>query len=555
MQFASLLFEHSPLQVTGLRITPEGVTLVAVAMANISFCPACGMPSARIHSHYRRRVHDLPAHGRSICLELHLRRFFCDWPDCPQDTFAQRLPQIAPPYARRTCRLSDALQETAFTAGGEAGSRLARELCMPSSPDTLLRLLRRAVALTCEQTPRVLGVDDWAKRRGQVYGTILCNLESHRPVDLLAERSSEAFAAWLGDHPGVQIISRDRGGDYARGASVGAPEAVQVADRWHLLHNMTQALQRAIDRRQALLGEVSKEVATALAPVPLSSVLLPSIPLPSPQLSRADQKKQESRERRLARYQKVQELRRQGVSLRKICRTLKMSRQTVERFASSEQFPERATPTQGPWPIDPFLPFLKQRWQSGGDNVKQLWQEIRARGFTGSIFMVRRQVRRWRRFAGLRLPRGPRPIATPRIIRPSARRIAWLALGHVPEPTAQDQAILKALYQRWPQLPETAELARQFASLLKEHDSNSLEAWVQLAEGPGILPELRRFAEVLRQDWAAVVQGIGQPWSQGQVEGQVNRLKLIKRQMYGRANFDLLRQRVLHGQTLHAHRA
>ena len=138
--------------------------------------------------------------------------------------------------------------------------------------------------------------------------------------------------------------------------------------------------------------------------------------------------------------------------------------------------------------------------------------------------------------------------SSPRIIRPSARRIAWLALGHVPHPTDLDEATLKALYQRWPELQETAELAKQFAGLFQEHDADSLDAWVQLAEEPSILAEVRRSAEGLRQDWAAVLAAVRGPWSQGQVEGQINRLKLIKRRMYGRANFDLLRQWVLHAE-------
>jgi len=269
MEFPSLLFGHSPLHVTGLCITPGLVTLIAAPVAGFGCCPSCGVRSSRVHSHYCRRLHDLPAHGRPFCLELHLRRFFCDLADCPRKTFAERLPQVAQSYARKTCRLVDALQETAFTAGGEAGSRLAGQLGMPSSPDTLLRLLRRAVPPSLAGNPRVLGVDDWAMRKGQTYGTILCDLESHRPVDLLPERTSDSFAAWLAQHPGTQIISRDRGGDYAHGAAVGAPDAVQVADRWHLLHNLTDALQRAVDHRQRLLGEVSKEVAAALAPTPL----------------------------------------------------------------------------------------------------------------------------------------------------------------------------------------------------------------------------------------------------------------------------------------------
>ena len=265
-------------------------------------------------------------------------------------------------------------------------------------------------------------------------------------------------------------------------------------------------------------------------------------------MTHAEQKKQDSRASRLARYQQVQELRRQGVGIREISRRLKISREVVERFARCEQFPERATPSRPRGrnlPIDPYLPFLQRRWQEGCDNVAHLFEQIKAQGFNGSSYMVRRQIRRWRRAAGLRHLRGPEPIATPRLIRPSARRIAWLALGHVHQPAEQDRMILKAIYGRWPELAETAELCRQFHGLLMDHEVDSLEAWVQLAEAPGILPEVRRFAQVLRQDWAAVVEGVRQPWSQGQVEGQINRLKMIKRQMYGRASFDLLRHRVL----------
>ena len=560
MDAASHLFPSFPaLGLVGMRMTPVNVTLVVAPLTSGGDCPACGRRSTRVHSHYSRLLQDLPAHGRVVRLELQIRRFFCDSSGCPQGTFAERLPQITQPHARKTSRLIEDLQETAFTAGGEAGSRLASQLGMPVSGDTLLRLLRQAYAPAVGDAPKVLGVDDWAMCRGQVYGTILCDLESHDPVDLLPERSSTVFAAWLRAHPGAEIISRDRGGDYAKGAAEGASDAVQVADRWHLLHNLTDALHRAVDRRQSLLADVAREVAAGLgSAIPPTATATTSprsspaavadvdSPLPQPRLSRAEQAKQDSRARRLARYQQVLELRRQGMSDRQIGRTLKMTRKTVLRFGDSEQFPERATPSKPTVPIDAFLPFLKQRWDEGCDNVKQLLHALQAKGFKGSIWMVRRQVREWRRAKGIRPPRGPRPANRPlRILRPSARRIVWLALGHVAKPTVEDLAILRAIYQRWPELQETVELAKQFASILKEHDADSLEAWVDLTQEPLILPEVRRFAEVLRQDWAAVVEAARQPWSQGQVEGQINRLKTIKRQMYGRANFDLLRQRVL----------
>ena len=532
-------------QSTCLQIRPNQIVITLTPDAESCCCPLCGQRSIRVHSHYCRTIQDLPAHGQVIRLVLCLRRFFCDHPDCPRQTFAELLTGIAARHARKTDRLVKALEDVTFTTAAEPGARLASRLGMPVSGDTLLRLIRRAPTPVAT-TPKVLGVDDWALRKGQVYGTILCDLELHCPIDLLPERSAERLAHWLGEHPGTEVISRDRGGEYARGASIGAPDAVQVADRWHLLQNLTDALKRGIDRRQSLLAEAAKEVASAAKPPAEEPTAVPAVVAPV-HLSRAEQLKQNSRTRRLERYQQVKQLQGQSMSLRNIGRMLKMSRNAVERFARAEQFPEHATPRRAPILIDPYMPLLKQRVDEGRDNVQQLWREIQALGFTGSHDMVRLQVRRLRRACGCRCATGPQPISKPpRVNRPSARRIAWLALGHVPKPSTEDMALLKEIYQRWPQLQETAELAREFARILKGHDADALETWTQLAEEPSILEEVRRFAQTLRQDWAAVVQAAKQPWSQGQVEGQINRLKLVKRQMYGRANFDLLRKRVLH---------
>jgi len=435
----SLLFPLA-FQSNCLQIRPNQIVITLTPVAESCPCPFCGQRSSRVHSHYRRTLQDLPAHGQVIWLVLLLRRFFCDHPDCPGQTFAEPMTGVAARHARKTGRLVAALQDVGFTTAAEPGARLAGRLGMPVSGDTILRLIRRAPAPVAE-TPKVLGVDDWALRKGQVYGTILCDLESHRPIELLPERSAEGLVDWLEKHPGAEVISRDRGGEYARGASIGAPDAVQVADRWHLLHNLTDALQRGIDRRQFLLAEAAREVASiGELSTPAPAVVVPTVAPVC--LSRAEQLKQNSRTRRLARYQQVKELQRQGISLRKIVRTLKMSRKAVERFAHAEQFPERATPRRGSIAIDPFMPLLRQRVEEGHDNVRRLWQEIQTLGFTGSHDMVRLQVRRLRRACGRRGARGPQPaFRPPRVIRPSARRIAWLALGHVPTPSSDDQSL------------------------------------------------------------------------------------------------------------------
>jgi len=535
------------LQLQQVLIEPQAIIFVVRTVSATATCPSCGRASDRVHSRYQRRLNDLPSQGRAIHLRLWVRRFFCPNADCPRRIFTERLPEVVAVYARTTTRLHETHCEIGFALGGEAGARLAKRLAMPTSPDTLLRRIRNA-PLPHRPTVRVLGVDDWAFRKGHRYGTILCDLERHCPIDLLPERSADALCDWLKGHPEVEIISRDRGDDYIRGATAGAPQALQVADRWHLLRNLRDALKGTLDRHHAEVSAAASEATVQARSQALAEAIAspPAEPTaPSPPLGRRAQQHAHRRDRRVQRYEQVHELHRQGLSQRAIAKRLGIHRATVERLLKAATFPERAAPPR-PRCLDRFADYLKQRWAEGCHNAARLFTELKERGFNGSCYTVRRYLARWRRTdrqAGKEEAVGG---ALPRVIeRPSSSRVSWLLLKADAEVTAEEQLFLQRLRERCPALQVAAEVAREFATMVKEKKEEAWESWLAKATAPNGSKELRGFAEGLKKDEAAVRAALRLEWSNGQVEGQVNRLKTIKRQMFGRAKFDLLRQRVL----------
>jgi transposase len=532
----------------GLLVEPDRITLVAVTVSPQAACPICGALSSRVHSGYVRSFTDLPCLRIPVRLHLHTRRFFCDAPECSRKIFTERLPEVAAPSARRTWRLRAALREVAHDGGGELGARLARSMGMPVSADTLLRDLAQPPVAE-PAVPRVLGVDDWAWCKGQRYGTILVDLERGEVIDLLPDRQAETLAAWLKAHPGVAIITRDRATAYAEGAREGAPDAVQVADRWHLLNNLADALGEVLAREHATLRDAAPEppaMRDAGHPAPASAP--PKVPVETPgawdrRSHREREQSAQARARRLALYEQILQLRQDGFTARQIAQRLGISHTTANKYLKSGAFPERKMRASPPGSVAPYAAYLRRRWEEGCHNAKQLWRELREQGFPGQPIAVWRFTRRWREghAAAGGAARRLREYSVP--AHPAPRTVAWWLIGTQKPLTEEQAAYVERVKQASPPIALAQSLVQEFFDLTRQREPEKLEGWVARAMVSGI-EELQGFCRGLRRDWEAVRAGLTLKWSNGPVEGQVNRLKALKRGMFGRAGLPLLRARL-----------
>jgi len=374
MSAGALPFVLPGFTIDQVRVVDTTLLVEASATRPTAICPSCQTISQRVHSRYIRTPRDLPVTDHAVRLLLHVRRFLCDHPLCPKRTFVEPLPDLVPFRAQRTLRLSRTLAVLAFALGGEAGARVSAQLRMPISAASCVRIIRQT-PLPPAATPRVLGVDDFALRRRQSYATILVDLEQRRPVDLLPDRTADTLATWLRQHPGVEVIARDRSTEYTRGAGTGAPSATQVADRWHLLHNLREAVERVLHRHYTHLRQLP------VADPPPTPALAQSRPRRIRPVTTSEQARQDvSRSQRRARYDAVRQLAADGVAHREIARRLHLSRTTVRLFATAETFPERAPRRWRASILDPYHAYLHQRWADGCTNGSQLWRELRAQG-------------------------------------------------------------------------------------------------------------------------------------------------------------------------------
>ncbi len=505
------------------------VRIRARARAGDGVCPRCGAGSWRVHSRYERRLRDAAIGGAPAVIRLAVRRFFCGNPACPAVTFAEQVSGLTSRRARRTPPLAQMLTAVAVALAGRAGERLATALGMPAGRWSLLRLIM-AVPVPAPGPVPVLGVDDFAFRRGRSYGTLLIDVGTGKPVDLLAGREAATLQQWLRAHPGTEVICRDRAGAYAEGARAGAPDATQVADRWHLWHNLAGHVEREAARHRGCLAGPAPQP----PPGPAAAADLGQAAAAADLRRAADSP---LGHRALTRHAQVQDLRAQGHSVTQAAAALGLAPSTVRRFwpPAGEQDLLATARGRRPSRLNPFKPYLDQRWAEGCTRGRDLHREITARGYQGGYGLVRAYLETFRALPAP--PPGPPPP-------PRTGDITRWITSHPDSLDEGDKDQLTQARARCPHLDALTGHVSEFAKILTTRQGHRLDDWITAADASD-LPALHSFTYGLKRDLDAVRNGLTLSWNSGPVEGNVNRVKMIKRQMYGRAGFELLRKRVL----------
>jgi len=449
--------------------------------------------------------------GQPVRLILLARRFRCEAPRCARRIFAERFGEAAVlPWARRTARLDLLIFHLGLALGGRPAARFARRLMTPVSKDTLLRAVRRR-GRPSFTAPSVVGIDDWAWRRNQRYGTIICDLERRKPIRLLPDREPATAQAWLLRQPQITTVARDRGAAYALAAASALPDATQVADRWHLMENASRAF------LEAVRGSM-RQIRAAIG----ATVINPAL------LTAAERLQYDGYLRREETGAAILMQANAGLAIKEIVRRTGHSRgyvRAVLRGQRTEVFRSRESS------LDPWLPWLDAQWASGRRNGAELWRGLRDEGFRGSL----RVVTEW----ATRRRRGESAEGLHRV--PSARTITRLMTTGRDTLSRSETITIAAIEQSVPSLVEARAVIAEFHTMIRQKAATSLEPWLERAQSSSVAS----FASGIRKDLHAVRAAIASPWSNGQTEGQITKLKLVKRQMYGRAKLDLLEARLI----------
>ncbi|MGW1997624.1 ISL3 family transposase [Embleya sp. NPDC001921] len=521
--------EVQDLVVDGVRVVGDAVRVDAHRGRPTARCPGCGCgcgcEGGKVHDVYTRRLADRPLGGRRVSVLLRVRRFVCDEITCGKRTFVEPVASLTRRHGRSTEAANTLVRAIGVAVGGRAGARFAARPGLGVERDAIIRRVRELPDPPASSV-RVPGVDEFAFRKGRTYGTVLVDMETRRPVDLLPDRCADTFAAWLADHPGVEIVCRDRCRLLAEGAARGAPDARHVADGWHLLHSLTLAVERTAHGHRACLRknpeytlpERRDDAADAAkATTALIGAASPADPPGNQLLARTRQRHADMHEPRERRY-----------TLSAIARVPGPDRKTVRRFANTDLDELLASARdRRPGELDRFRPYLQHRFRTGATNASALFREIREHGYRGSRVVVTEYVATMRSGTAVREER--RAIPTP-------RRIAAWIMRRPEGLTSGERTQLDRVLTACPDLASAHAPAGDFAAITRERRGKDPTAWMARALADGPKPP-QDFAVSLQSDRDAVINGLISQWSSGMVEGQVTRIKFLKRRSYGRASF------------------
>lgn len=528
MDVSSFLMLPSTLTVDRVERSAEALTVYLHATTSCVYCPTCGTAGSRVHSRYCRTVADITCVGQRLVLKLLVRKWVCPLASCPQRIFAEQFAGLIRRYARMTERLIKALQSIGVTTNGADGACLSSSLVMPTTAKTLIRRVLE-LPLPKEGSVRIAGIDEWAWKKGSRYGTILVDLEHRRVTALLPERSVESSTDWFRKHSEVEIVSRDRGKIFRAAANAGAPQAKQIVDRFHLQKNFAEALEKYFGHHKRLLKAVAHQ-------------LVGKVQAPSAGVTRqAEQERKNRHAECVRRHKKIWKLFRAGYRKEDIAHIVGVGSRSVYRALEHEQPPAQRTRRCTHHITGPYLPYLIKRWNDGCHTARELYQEIVAQGYTGSLRTIEKIVVQLR-------PHGAKPVTKQTITfqkAPSPRNAALMIVRPEKSRTADQMTFIHQLCKSDPTAATAYHLASSFGALLRNREGKpGLEQWKGAVQASGIA-ELIDFVEGLADDAEAVVNGCTESWSNGMTEGFVIKVKSIKRSSYGQAGFPLLQRRVM----------
>lgn len=496
-----------------------------------SICPVCLKKSGRIHSRYSRRLIDLPILGQTLQLLLFSRKFFCDNTKCSRKIFTERYSSLIKSYARRTDRLEEILIAVAFSSNAQTDSKLSRKMGFYVSRDTILRIIRKQPIKT-NHGAEIVGVDDWAYRKNHTYGTIVCDQETGKPIDLFAGRESTDFAKWLEEHPTIKLITRDRSDSYSKAIKDTSPQIIEVADRFHISKNLLDTLKDFAQKTFASRIHIGYEEKPVEEEKSRDTA------------TKAKQRQTQVRENKRTVVREVKKLRAQGMTIKAIASEMKIVRNTVMRYIRLDE--ETAISRRSSnWPkklTDQYDQTIANLILSG-NSARQIYIALQEQGCKASETTV------WRRINQLKSQNKitKSPNDAPKLVK------KWLKCSDVisymwtfeDELIEEHKGYLDTVFLKFPAAKTAYSLVQKFRLIQKEKAPDKFLEWIEEAMASGI-SEMKSFAKGIKSNLPEVYNAYIYDYSNGLLEGHINRLKMIKRLMFGRANFDLLRQRVLH---------